>query len=334
MHNWDIWQGDAPSAFMQPKIDTEIYVTPTPMMWHFDKQLQELEKKHGVGKVAAKVLKGMPGIPQGSRLWNLHMHKILTSQNCKLTRSQIDYGLYILPGFILYILVWVDDIFMFVGEGAKQRSDSIWQALNQKKVIGIGEKAPIEDCLGVDVKRDRPNRRLFIAQEKAILKQRDKLGLTDMKGASATPMDPKLKLSKKDCPTKEQAATLCEQQTRYRSVVASLIRFYFSMWCRLDIAFAVSSLAKFMHNPGESHQTALKRLLRYLFSSANLGLCFDFSSSPARRGVYGYYDASFADCVDTKRSTVGYVMFWWGCAVNWSSKLHRFVTVNLRLHER
>ena len=227
MHNWDIWQGDAPSAFMQPKIDTEIYVTPTPMMRHFDKQLQELEKKHGVGKVAAKVLKGMPGIPQGSRLWNLHMHKILTSQNCKLTRSQIDYGLYILPGFSLYILVWVDDIFMFVGEGAKQRSDSIWQALNQKKVIGIGEKAPIEDCLGVDVKRDRPNRRLFIAQEKAILKLRDKLGLTDMKGASATPMDPKLKLSKRDCPTKEQAATLCEQQTRYRrSVVASLIYFF------------------------------------------------------------------------------------------------------------
>ena len=111
MHDWDIWQGDAPSAFMQPKIDTEIYVTPTPMMRHFDGQLQELEKKHGAGKVAAKVLKGMPGIPQGSRLWNLHMHKILTSQSCKLTRSQIDYGLYILPGFTLYILVWVDDIF-------------------------------------------------------------------------------------------------------------------------------------------------------------------------------------------------------------------------------
>ena len=71
-HDWDIWQGDAPSAFMQPKIDTDIYVTPTPMMRHFDKELQKLESEHGVGKVAAKVLKGMPGIPQGSRLWNLH----------------------------------------------------------------------------------------------------------------------------------------------------------------------------------------------------------------------------------------------------------------------
>ena len=41
-----------------PKIDTDIYVTPTPMMRHFDKELQKLESEHGVGKVAAKVLKG------------------------------------------------------------------------------------------------------------------------------------------------------------------------------------------------------------------------------------------------------------------------------------
>ena len=70
------------------------------MMRHFDKELQKLESEHGVGKVAAKVLKGMPGIPQGSRLWN--MHKILTS--IKFVRSQVDHGLYLLPVFTLYIL--------------------------------------------------------------------------------------------------------------------------------------------------------------------------------------------------------------------------------------
>ena len=49
-----------------------------------------------------------------------------------------------------------------------------------------------------------------------------------------------------------------------------------------------------------------KRALRYLFSTANLGLSYDFASRPARDGVYGYYNASFADCEDTKRSTVGH----------------------------
>jgi transposase InsO family protein len=322
MHDWDIWQGDAPSAFMQPKIDAEIYVTPTPMMRHFDKELQALEAIHGRGKVAAKVLKGMPGIPQGSRLWNLHMHKILTS--LKFSRSQVDYGLYYIHGHQIFLLLWVDDIFLFVGRDDRKRADDIWSAL--RKAIGIGEKAPIEDCLGVDIKRDRANKRLFISQEKAILKLRDKLGLPDITGAAATPMDPKVKLTKADCPTAEEAATMADEQSRYRSVVASLI--YFSLWCRPDISFAVSALARFMHNPGATHQTALKRVLRYLFANASLGLHFDFSNSPKREGVYGFYDASFADCPDTRRSTVGFVLYWWGCAVNWISKLHRCVTTS------
>jgi hypothetical protein len=138
-------------------------------------------------------------------------------------------------------------------------------------------------------------------------------------------MDPNAKLSKADCPTAEEAATMGEEQTRYRSTVASLI--YFTMWCRPDLAYTVSQLARFMHNPGAAHQKALKRALRYLFATSDLGLSYDFSK-PTRRGVYGYYDASFADCPDTKRSTIGHVMYWWGCAVNWMSKMHRFVTTS------
>ena len=321
-NDWDIWQGDAPTAFMQPKIDTEIYVTPTDMMRHFSPQLRELERKHGRGQVAARVLKGLPGIPQGSRLWNQLMHKLLSS--LKLVRSQVDFGLYHLPGYSIYLLIWVDDIFLFAAKDNAIKVDEIWKILQDK--IGIEDKQPIEDCLGVDVKRDRPNRRIFLSQEKSIRKLQTKLGLGELKGAAATPMDDKVKLSKEDCPTPEEARTMSEEQSSYRSMVASLI--YFTMWCRPDIAYAVSKLAKFMHNPGEAHQQALKRTLRYLFSSASLGLLYDFSTAPAKDGVYGYYDSSFADCPDTKRSTGGFILYWWGCAVNWSSKTNRYVTTS------
>jgi hypothetical protein len=94
------------------------------------------------------------------------------------------------------------------------------------------------------------------------------------------------------------------------------------------MAYAVSKLAKFMHNPGQKHQDALKRALRYLFATADLGLHYDFSSKPSKEGVYGYYDSSFADCPDTKRSTGGFVLYWWGCAVNWLSKMNRYVTTS------
>ena len=31
-NDWDIWQADAPTAFLQPKIDADIYIIPTPMI--------------------------------------------------------------------------------------------------------------------------------------------------------------------------------------------------------------------------------------------------------------------------------------------------------------
>ena len=147
-----------------------------------------------------------------------------------------------------------------------------------------------------------------------------------MKGSSATPMDAKLKLSRADCPKPEEMATRSELATRYRSALASVI--FFVGWCRPDLAQSVSRLARLMHNPSDAAHAALKRMLRYLFSTANLGLLYDFSSSDFKRGIYGYYDSSFADCPDTKRSTGGHVLFWHGCAVNWLSKLHPYVTTS------
>ena len=64
--------------------------------------------------------KGLPGIPHGSRLWNVLIHKLLTSLGTSV-RSKVDYGLYLKrmqgpksgPDDIIYIIIWVDDIFVF-----------------------------------------------------------------------------------------------------------------------------------------------------------------------------------------------------------------------------
>ena len=83
-------------------------------------------------------------------------------------------------------------------------------------------------------------------------------------------MDTKLKLSRDDCPSDVEKISLTDEQTRFRSVLASLI--YFVMWSRPDLAYPVSALARFMHNPGPVAQVALKRVLRYLFGTPDLGL--------------------------------------------------------------
>ena len=93
LHDWTDWQGDAPSAFMQPKMDSSIYILPSAALRYHHAKLRALEAIHGKGKVVMRLLKGLPGIPQGSRLWNVLIHKILTA--LKFVRSKIDYGLYI-----------------------------------------------------------------------------------------------------------------------------------------------------------------------------------------------------------------------------------------------
>ena len=101
-----------------------------------------------------------------------------------------------------------------------------------------------------------------------------------------------------------------------------------SHWTRPDISYAVSQLCRFMHNPGKEHITALKRLLRYLSTTRDHGLVYTFARGVAKRGVYGYYDASHADCPDTRRSTLAYVFFFEGCAISWHTKRHTYVTTS------
>ena len=86
-----------------------------------------------------------------------------------------------------------------------------------------------------------------------------------------------------------------------------------------------------MHNPGKPHIVALKRTLRYLKTTADHGLVYDFSFDNTRTGktgIYGYYDASHADDVDTLKSTMGFVFFLEGCPIVWKSKVHSFLTTS------
>jgi len=155
-----------------------------------------------------------------------------------------------------------------------------------------------------------------LTQEPAIRKLLLKVGMQDA-DSKDTPIVPNTKLSKRDCPSAEQATVMTEEQRWYRSVVASTI--HFSVWTRPDICYAVGKLCKFMHNPGKVHIVALKRLLRYLAGTADYGLKYDFSAAGQagrKTGVYGHYDASHADCPDTLKSTLAYVYSFSGAPIS------------------
>jgi hypothetical protein len=72
-----------------------------------------------------------------------------------------------------------------------------------------------------------------------------------------------------------------------------------------------------MHAPREPHLNLVKRILRYIKGSLDLGL--RLHATPAST-LTAYSDADWAGCPDTRRSTSGYCVYLGDNLVSWSSK--------------
>ena len=93
---------------------------------------------------------------------------------------------------------------------------------------------------------------------------------------------------------------------------------------RLACASAVGILSKYLSRPSNEHWKGTKRVLRYIKGTINYGLVFDGRST--RFSLLGYSEADWANDVDTKISTSGYVFQINGSTVSWSSKRQSCVT--------
>ena len=169
-----------------------------------------------------------------------------------------------------------------------------------------------------------------IYQPRAIMKTLEETGMSDS-NPSPIPGTPGFSYTKNDSPNPPTPKT--QEAELYRSTVCSLL--HVAVWTRPDIATAVSKLARFLRNPGLKHWQQLKILLRYLKGSATKSLTFNFSKDSTAPGpvpagenspLVTFFDSSYADCPDTRRSTVGSITFLWGAAIDWRSKLYRRVT--------
>ena len=107
---------------------------------------------------------------------------------------------------------------------------------------------------------------------------------------------------------------------RYQKLVEILI--YLSH-TRLDIAYAVSVVSRFMHAPNESHMKVVYRILRYLKSSPGKGFYF---AKNVNLEVMGYGDADWAGDKSDGKSTLGYFTFVGGNLITWRSKKQKLVS--------
>ena len=140
--------------------------------------------------------------------------------------------------------------------------------------------------------------------EKLLKKQK----MSDSKPV-VTPVDPGNHLLKA---TEDEEAV---EQQQYQSLIGSLM--YLSVCTRPDIAYVVSTLARFSSKPNKSHWTAAKRVPRYLKGTADYGISFTKSESAE---CIGYSDADWAGDREDRRSTSSYLFQIAGGPVSWKSQ--------------
>nr|XP_020201093.2 uncharacterized mitochondrial protein AtMg00810-like [Aegilops tauschii subsp. strangulata] len=122
-----------------------------------------------------------------------------------------------------------------------------------------------------------------------------------------TPIDTKAKVSALDGSPAPDAAF-------YRSIVGAL---QYLTLTRPDLQYAVQQVCLHMHAPRDTHWNLVKRILRYIRGTTDLGLTLTASPST---DLVAYSDANWAGCPDTRRSTSGYCVYLGPSLISWSSK--------------
>jgi hypothetical protein len=207
---------------------------------------------------------------------------------------------------MVYLLLYVDDIILTAS--SKELLRRTISALQRE--FAMKDLGPLHHFLGITVER-HPDK-LFLHQRTYTLDILKRAVMTNCKPCS-TPVDLKVKLAADSGP-------LVQDLSQFRSIAGALQYLTFT---RPDIAYAVQQVCLHVHDPRESHLTAMKCILRYLRDTPDYGLLLRCSRST---DLVVYTDADWAGCSGTRRSTSGYAVFLGDNLVSWSAKRQTVVS--------
>ncbi|VVA40365.1 PREDICTED: Reverse mRNAase RNA-dependent DNA polymerase, partial [Prunus dulcis] len=178
---------------------------------------------------------------------------------------------------------------------------SVIQALSE--VFELKDLGKLKYFLGLEVQYHSGGK-IFVNQAKYARDLIKKASMDTCKPCS-TPSKPHHQVLKDE-------GTPLPNPTLFRSIVGALQYLTFT---RPDIAFAVNTVCQFMHSPTDVHLSLVKRIIRYLQGTLQFGVTF----SPGSMVLSGYCDADWAGDPNTRRSTIGYVVFLGSNPISWSS---------------
>ena len=300
--NLRITQYDISNAFLNGALEEEIYMEWPPGYPSRDK-----------GTVI-KLLKGLYGLKQASRIWQKTLQTVFAKVDMVTCKTESGVLRSTRKGVFALASTWVDDL-AILSDNEDYRKE-IEETLKKDFLVKcLGE---LEHYVGIVVERKNiEGKDTITIHQKPYNERVAKEHKPDFKIKANVPSTD-VRLSKEDCPvTAEEKSKI---SYKYISVTGSLL---YSVICtRPDLYFATMQLARFNSNPGAKHVRASQQAVTYLGNTAGIGL--RFTSSGATTGkikIIAYVDSDWAGCIDTRRSTMGYIIQMAGGPVSYRSKL-------------
>lgn len=107
------------------------------------------------------------------------------------------------------------------------------------------------------------------------------------------------------------------QKMPYSNAIGSIM--HTMVCCRLDLAYAMSVISRFMTNPGKPHWVATKWVLRYLCGTIGRGL--NYVNRGGFPTIESFVDLDFVGSIDIRRFIIDNVFKVFGNTINWKANL-------------
>jgi hypothetical protein len=294
-YGWTRHQIDITTAYLYALLAEETYARPPPPI--------QLPKGH-----VWRVRRALYGLCQSGRAWFHRLKGEMVTLGFR--QSPYDPCIYIHKTKPLIVSVVVDDLSIFT----PNRDHTTWFKSQLSHIFNITEED--EDCtyLGMQIQQDQGCISLHQSTyTRTILDRYDFRGLAPTR----IPAKPGLKLTKNTATDVNTA-----RQKLYLEKYGSLN--YLPTMTRPDLAYSLSLCGRYMANPTQEHMDALDTVYAYLKATPHIAISYR-KGTPS---LEGYVDADWVGCLDTRRSTTGYVFTFAGGPVSWSSKRQNIVALS------
>ena len=293
-------QMDVKTTFLNGELSEEVYMSQP-----------EGFKVKGKENYVCQLKRSIYGLKQSPRCWNTTLD--IQLQSMGFTQTKGDPCLYVSTDRDpVIIAVYIDDI--LIAAVTDEKISEVKSAITER--FDVKDMRELSYFLGIKVVQDCKANSIWIGQPNYIESLISSFDMSNAKSCN-TPINVSEKLSKA---TKE---SIRADPEKYQSAVRKLL--YLSTTTRPDIAFAVSSVAKYTSDPTDQHWKAVKHILRYLTGTVHYELMF---SKKETAEVEGYSDADWAGDIDDRKSTSGYLFKLSGASISWRSRKQSCVALS------